>query len=265
MTAQRARTIALRSVLLVGCAAGLAALAACTSSGGPSAGASATPPSTAAARGTPAVSSTASPGGAGTAGGTSSESHPNSTARVTVTPVTSDGRLASGWSAHAESTSIDCSAGMRSPVAESNDVLYCAPSAASAVACWHASDPAFAYCLTDPRGHTLVRYPLMRKAFPAAGPTELEARPDALDLADGTQCSIRDSGAAGDLGTHPDWVPYYFCGHASQLAVWAPQNSVTGGITHGDGAWTVQVAAGDGTTALRTVPIATAYYAGTGR
>ena len=187
---------------------------------------------------------------------------PTATRTVVAKPVKAAGDLAPGWSASKQPLTIDCSAGTRSPVAEGDGVLYCQPSAATAVACWRAHAARAAYCLIDPRSHTVVQYALAG-AFPKAGPSELEPQPLALDLADGTRCALRDSGAAGRLQSHPDWVPYYYCGTGSDQAVWAAPNSVTSGITHGDGPWTVQLAPSDGATAPRTELVSTVYLVAT--
>lgn len=185
------------------------------------------------------------------------------TRQIVVRPVTASGQLAPGWSARAQDLTITCSGALRSPVAQSNDVLYCSPSAASAIACWHAAAPSYAYCLTDPRSHTVNRFRLQDSAFPAPHPSELPPAPAALDLIDGSRCSVRIGGAAARLGVHPDWVPYYFCGSGEDIAVWAPTNAPTGGVLPGDGVWTVQTSATDGSKPLQTVGVGTAYFVGT--
>lgn len=190
-------------------------------------------------------------------------SEPAATHQVVVRPVTSSGTLARGWSARSQNLTISCAGALFSPVAESGDVLYCSPSAASAIACWHASDRSYAYCLPDPRTHTVDRFRLNGTTFSAAHPAEFPPAPQALDLVDGTRCSIRIGGAAARLQVHPDWVPYYFCGAGEDTAVWAQQSAADGGVRRADGLWTVQASAADGTAPLRTIGVANAYFVAT--
>jgi hypothetical protein len=185
------------------------------------------------------------------------------TQKITVRPVTSQGRPAAGYKAVASDDGpITCSAGngkaIPSPSAVSNQIAFCSPDAAYALACWaDGGDHRFAYCLFDPTKRVISKVELQGSFGRATKPKK--ALPMALRLDNGRVCLLRDGGAGSSLQGHPDWAEYYFCG-TSGYSVWAPMNGT--GINGAHSAWTVSVARESGTGAISTRRVVQAYYVG---
>lgn len=178
------------------------------------------------------------------------------TIRTVARPVTSAGAAAPGWTVQNQTSSISCSPPEPSPVAVDRGILFCSPSAASAIACWRA-DSGHALCAIDLARHLLIRYPLSG-SFSAVGPPA-HPGPFALTLADGRSCTIRDGGTGENLTNHPDWVQYYFC--SGETAVYGPPNGI--GVDTSSPQWTVEVAPADGEGLVAPVPVRTATFVGT--
>jgi hypothetical protein len=185
------------------------------------------------------------------------------TQKIVLRPVTSIGHVASGYTMKNVPGRhlLDCSGDEVSPVAVNNGIFACSPSAAYAVACWHASSAHHVLCYQNPFGTKVDRYAANAPAH-AKFPREAK-EPFALVLDDGNQCTIRDGGAWPSPTQHPKWVGYYSC-TGKDSAVWASlQRSKTGGINEAHARWTVYT--GKVNKALTKHAISKAYFVGTQR
>jgi hypothetical protein len=158
-------------------------------------------------------------------------------------PVTSAGHVAAGFTLHAiaGSGNVDCSQDTASSVAVNHGIFACSPSAAYAVACWHAAFAHHVLCYQNPFGHEVVRFAADAPAH-AAFPREQYA-PFGIVLDDGNRCTIRDGGAWAAPTHHPNWVGYYSC-TGKDSAVWGPTSrSYHAGINESTATWTVYTGA----------------------
>jgi hypothetical protein len=178
-----------------------------------------------------------------TYGADAAQSSGRHTQRVVSRPVTAAGRPAPGYRVTVEtSPRLDCSAGEPSPVAVDQDIVYCTPDYADAVACWKSSSAHHVLCLRDARHKTLVK---LRVSGPTAGTSALPKRaPLDVQLNSGVTCALRVGGAGTSLKQHPSWSIFYFCSHG--LAIWAPLNATNWGLNRAHPVWTAHVAASSG-------------------
>jgi hypothetical protein len=199
---------------------------------------------------------------AATGAGVSTVAPAPSTQRIVIHPVTAAGRPAPGFSVSDGTDTLDCSAGVASPVAVSGTVLSCFPTAEFAVACWRSLErvpgPPAVLCLRDPSKPTLVRLPATGVGARALKPLQPRT-PELIVLADGLRCLIRDGGAWSRPVSQPNWDGQFYCndGKNSVFAAAAP------GIDETGEQWTVQLGADDGSGALATEPVTKAYFVAT--
>ncbi|MCW2522555.1 MAG: hypothetical protein JWO63_890 [Frankiales bacterium] len=185
------------------------------------------------------------------------------TGTVILRPVDAAGRLASGYTLSDQpGTPVDCgqsSTASPSLAAVDDDILFCAPTALSATACWKASTPSSVLCLSDPFSTVVRQLPLTSPVPAVTAP--VKPQPLGLLLDDGRRCSIRDGGAWNTLASHPGWSGWYSCD--GQTAVWGPDDAATAGIDRSSAVWTVQVGPISGTGPVTAVAVKTAYLVGT--
>ena len=115
-------------------------------------------------------------------------------------PVDPDLQPMAGYTVTDDGGEVNCDPPSRSDVAVSDNVYYCSPNAASANVCWGRPGSTDLLCGWDPRSKELH---LNHAALPL-GPLPARTAPAipwALDLADGTQCIVRNGGA---WGSRPD-------------------------------------------------------------
>jgi hypothetical protein len=184
------------------------------------------------------------------------------TARVTVRPVTADGRPAPGYQVADESLgSVPCAEGA-SPVATSPDIRFCGDAGTNTVACWKSAFPSTMLCLRDPLQHVLARIKYQGTFAPAAAPTN--PVPQEVVLDNGVACLIRDGGAWASLREHPNWVGWYSCRTGANdwsVGIYGPRTG--NGIDETAPTWTVQTAAAAGTGPIVQRQVKIAYFVGT--
>lgn len=188
------------------------------------------------------------------------------TARVTVRPVTADGRPVAGYQVSTESfPDLMCQDGAfpASPVAVSPNIRWCGPSASYTVACWNSAVPSTVLCLRDPLKRVLVRIKYQGTFTPIAAPRN--PVPEELVLDNGMACTIRAGGAGSRVNAHPDWVDYYYCNASGNQ--WPSISGPNGGngIDRSAATWTVQLVtgAGTGSESIASHEVVAAYYVGT--
>lgn len=163
------------------------------------------------------------------------------TQQTTLRPVTTAHHVAAGYHLVNAGGSIDCQMAPASPVAVNDNIVECSPSAAYAVACWHAAKPGFALCLRDPFGNEVDRIRALHFSGNHVAAPKHPA-PFGLVLDNGAKCSIRDGGAWGSPKQHPKWVGFYSCTKGG--AVYAPISS-RDGINQSHPSWTVWTSQGN--------------------
>lgn len=187
---------------------------------------------------------------------------PLPTAKVTIRPVTADGRPSPGYRVVVETLDpFSCAQGA-SPVATSPNIRYCGDSATNTVACWDSAVVSTALCLRDPLERSLARIKYDGSFRLIAAPTK--PMPQALLLDNGLTCLIRDGGAWATPTAHLDWIGWYACrrsGNDWNVSVYGPRTS--NGIDQTAPTWTVQTAAADGTGPIVQRIVRAAYYVGT--
>lgn len=187
----------------------------------------------------------------------------SATKRIVVRPVTSAGTPAPGVlvTSDQKAGSVDCSTREPSPGAVSNNIEFCTPSAAYAVACWKSATPRQVLCSRDPSSDQVYSLP-RTGTFASTGLAGTRNRaPLMIVLGNGSTCSIRDGGAWSSLKAHPNWFGTYSC--SGNTAVWSPPKATHSGINESRPAWTVHVGSisGNGPVTVRTVR--KAYFVGT--
>jgi hypothetical protein len=167
--------------------------------------------------------------------------HAAATRIVIVRPVNASGHAEPGFAIISGGRyPIDCRFREPSVGAISPNIEYCFPTAMSANACWKASAPHKALCMTDPLVHKLVRYELTgRFALTRLAPASQRA-PLSIVLGDGARCQIRSGGAWGPLPGHPHLAGYYSCDRDGD--VWAPAVTTHNGVNESQPMWTVRTA-----------------------
>jgi hypothetical protein len=176
----------------------------------------------------------------------------------TVRPVTTAGRAAPGFSVTNQKSGVDCADGDASLAAVDADILFCAPDAAYAIACWKSATAHHVLCLRNATSKQLVKLPA-RGAIPSTEP-RTHPTPLNLRLANGRYCELRDGGAGSSLRNRPNWSAFYYC--TGNTAVWAPLNATNFGILKSGQQWTVRVGAASGNGPLTKVSVTRAYYVG---
>jgi hypothetical protein len=177
---------------------------------------------------------------------------------VVVRPIAATGKLAANFSVGASArNSVDCTTSVEaSPAAVDNNIIFCAPDSAYAVACWTASYQAGSLlCLQDPWNTTLTAVTV------ASPPPDRQApatpHPLGLVLDDGDHCLLRDGGA---WAARHDPTEYGTYSCAKDGVIWGPEGS--DGITRSAATWTVRTGPTSGTGALTAHTVRTAYFVG---
>lgn len=232
------------------------------------------PPSTATSGGpSSAVTTSAPPRSAGTSAPpqsattdprtSSAPPAPPATERITVRPVTADGRPVTGYRVTTETApGFMCAGDEVSPAAVSPNIRWCGFSAMNTVTCWNSAVPSTALCLRDPLKHVLVRIRYQGTFAPIAAPRN--PVPQEVVLDNGVTCLIRDGGAWMSPHQHPNWVGRYACRTgANDLSVNIYGPSTGNGIDQTAPAWTVLTAAASGSGPITQHQVKTAYFAGT--
>jgi hypothetical protein len=211
-----------------------------------------------------APSSNQAPGGSSTATTGPAKSSTSSTTAggrsqvVVVRPVTANGKLAANFSVGAPAgNSVDCTTSVQaSPAAVDDNILFCAPDSAYAIACWTASyQTGSLLCLQFPWSTTLTAVTVATPPPHAQAPAT--PRPLGLTLDDGDHCLLRDGGA---WATRQDPTEYGTYSCTKDGAIWAPQGS--DGITRSSSTWRVHTGPISGTGALTAHTVRTAYFVG---
>ncbi|MFM9378268.1 hypothetical protein [Gordonia sp. VNK21] len=192
-----------------------------------------------------------------TAAGTGQEA---ATQVVTVIAVGADGQPRDGWSVSADAPGqVQCGAPAYSTRSATTGGMYdCTPNAAGAHTCWPAKPgDTGLLCAFDPWETVLHR-------FTADAPLTPVTRPDdpwpwALELADGTRCTLRYGGAWG--GRSDDLRGAYGCSGTDDVVLTEVNQNPVGSSA---AQWTVRVGQlGSGTPDLpapTVVGVTTAYF-----
>ncbi|GAA3001230.1 esterase/lipase family protein [Actinokineospora diospyrosa] len=153
---------------------------------------------------------------------------------VNVVGVDKSGNPAAGWSVEGDSEEVDgCVA---SPAAVGKDVVECAPSAASALACWVTPNRRDLLCGGYPWEKTLRKVISTTPVPDIVAPATNE--PWGLELETGAKCLLRNGGAWG--GRADDYVGAYSCDGGQSDFVLVANNART--FVNREGlVWTVQV------------------------
>jgi hypothetical protein len=177
---------------------------------------------------------------------------------VVVRPIAATGKLAANFSVGASArNSVDCTTFVEpSPAAVDNNIIFCAPDSAYAVACWTASYQAGSLlCLQNPWNTTLTAVAV---ASPPPHPqAPATPHPLGLTLDDGDHCLLRDGGA---WAARHDPTEYGTYSCAKDGAIWAPDGS--DGIARSSATWTVHTGPTSGTGGLTAHTVRTAYFVG---
>ena len=148
------------------------------------------------------------PVGAALAGTSAAGAAPSThTVETVVRPVHANGTPVAGYAVHSESIDgFNCDG--PSTVSVSKNVYECGPSATYTVACWKSTRHTV-LCLRDPYVRQLARITYSGTLSPVRAPKR--AVPQALTLAGGAHCLIRDGGAWDQVNGHRNWYGAYSC------------------------------------------------------
>jgi hypothetical protein len=192
----------------------------------------------------------------------SADPEPEATQVIIETDVDASGQPTNGYREVPSQSNVtqvsDCST--PSPAAVSDDIYYCAPSAAAADVCWPAT-PGSLLCVNDPWGKEEHRVQFAG-VLPTVEPTDTP-QPFALALDDGSHCRLRNGGA---WSARPDgYVGAYICGSAPAVLM-LPNQGDTAAIDRSQPVWTVEVgelgAPGTNFPPPQTRNVTTAWFAG---